>query len=83
MKNDEEMKMTHSAIFPVKGKPHVSVVFERGNDAAEGRIPECRITKSEGFSKEETEGLERYLRTNSDEIFRRAKSISNIKHWLK
>lgn len=83
MRKDEEMKMTHSAVFAVDGKPHASVAFERGTDIAEGRIPECTITKSEGFTKEEIEGLEAYLRTNVDDILKRAKGISNIRHWMK
>lgn len=82
MNHEEEVKLTHSGILASKGRKHVSVCFERGKDTAEGSIPECRITKNHGFSDEEVEGLEGYLEQKCDEIFAKAKAISNIKHWF-
>lgn len=82
MNREEEIKLTHSGILAVKGRRHVSVRFERGRDVAEGTLPECRITKSSGFTAEEVKGLEDYLTRQCDVIFQKAKEISTIKHWF-
>ena len=79
--------MTYSAIVRDKdNKKIVRVSFERkgalGEEIAEGLIPECKITKSSGFSREELQGLEEYLRANADDIMDKAKVISNPLKWL-
>ena len=40
------------------------------------------MTKNQGFLEEEIKGLELYLELKNDEIFAKAKEISNIKHWF-
>ncbi|MFR4350982.1 MAG: hypothetical protein ACLT3H_04830 [Roseburia sp.] len=82
MNRAEEMKMTHSGILVKKGRRHVSVRFERGEDVAEASLPECKVTENRGFSEEEVGGLENYLESKNDEIFLKAKEISNIRHWF-
>lgn len=82
MNRSEEMNMTHSGIIVKQGRRHVSVRFERGNDIAEASLPECKVVRNQGFSEEEVAGLELYLELKSDEIFAKAKAISNIKHWF-
>lgn len=86
MQNDG-MTMTYSAIVRDKdNKKIVRVTFERtgalGKEIAEGLIPECIITKQKGFSQEEIQGLEQYLRANNDDIMEKAKVISNPLKWL-
>lgn len=82
MNREDEVKLTHSGILVKKGRRHVSVRFERGADVAEASLPECKVLKSHGFSEEEIKGLENYLEMKNDEIFTKAKEISNIKHWF-
>lgn len=82
MNRDEEMKMTYSRLYAAGGKKCVSVRFERGEDVAEGGLPECKIKKNRGFSTEEVEGLEHYLELKCDEIYAKAKEISKITHWI-
>lgn len=82
MNREEEVKLTHSGILSSGGRKQVSVRFERGNDMAEGKIPGCKITKNKGFMDEEIKGLENYLELKCDEIFAKAKEISNIRHWF-
>lgn len=82
MKKNEEMKMTHSGIIVKQGRRHVLVRFERGKDIAEASLPECKVTKNDGFSEEEVVGLEVYLQMQVDIIFAKAKEISNIMHWF-
>ena len=78
----DEMKLTYSTVLEVDGKKAVSVRFERGDDVAEGMLPDGRIMKSNGFSEEEVSGLESYLKGNSDELMDAAKKISGLKHIL-
>ena len=82
MNKEEELKLTHSGILVKQGRRHVSVRFERGRDIAEASLPECKVIKNQGFSEEEVAGLELYLEMKNDEIFAKAKEISNIKHWF-
>ena len=56
----------------------ISIKFERGNDICEGSVPECIISKNDGFTDEEIEGLEHYLRMNKKEIIEQGKSISGL-----
>lgn len=81
MNRQEEVKMTHSGILAAGGRRYVSVRFERGKDAAEGRLPECKITENHGFTPEEVSGLESFLERQCDEIFRKAKEINPIRNW--
>ena len=82
MKKDDEMKLTHTGIYVKKGRRHVSVRFERGGDVAEATLPECKVTKSSGFSEDEIAALELYLRQENDNIFAKAKAITGIRHWF-
>lgn len=82
MNREEELQMTHSGIYVKDGRRHVSVRFERGTDIAEASLPECKVTKNQGFTEEEVAGLQLYLEMKNDEIFAKAKEISGIKHWF-
>ena len=85
--SDNEMKMTYSAVVTGKdNKKVVRVSFERDNgtekEIAEGIIPEGKIVKQNGYTQEEIESLEEYLKSNSDDIIAKAKVISNPLKWL-
>lgn len=82
MNRDEEVKLTHSGILAKDGRRYVSVRFERGEDIAEARLPECRVTKSQGFTEEEVGSLEAYLERENDAIFAKAKEINPIRSWF-
>lgn len=82
MSNKEEMKMTYSCIVAADGRKKISVTFEAGNAYAEGSIPECRITKSKGFEKEELIILEKYLQMNQMDIIKKAKEISGLRGFM-
>ena len=75
---NEEMKMTYTSVVTKDDKPMISVKFERGKDTCEGSVPECVITKNDGFTDEEIEGLEYYLRMNTKDIIEQGKSISGL-----
>ena len=82
-----EITMTYSAILRDKeGRKVIRVQFERdgqtGRELAEGVLPQGVIQRQNGFSDEEIRDLEEYLKRNSDDIFSRAKEISNPLKWL-
>lgn len=78
LNENEEMKMTYTSVLTKDGKPLISLAFERGKDMCEGIIPDCIITKNSGFSDEEVEALEHYLRVNKKEIIADSKKISSL-----
>ncbi|MCR4587316.1 MAG: hypothetical protein K5682_02805 [Lachnospiraceae bacterium] len=80
MNANEEVKMTYSGIVSMKGKPGMSVRFERGEDMAEGVLPGGEIIRSSGFSQEEKEALSAYLQEHQRELMAKAKEMSNIRN---
>lgn len=82
MINWSELKCTHSTVLSKGGKPFVSVLFECGNSSAEGTVPDCAVRQSVGFSEEDVEQLEDYMKEHRKEIIDAAKSISSIKNWF-
>ena len=83
MGQNEEMKMTYSAIVVADGKKKVSVKFEEGERFAEGSIPECKIIKSKGFEDDEIVVLEKYLQMNQMDIIKKAKEISGFRNMFR
>ena len=79
----EELKMTISGFVPKDGRKSVYVVFEDGKRKAEGYVPDCVITKNEGFEEDEVKMLELYLKQNQDMIREHAKLINPIKALMK
>lgn len=75
---NEEMKMTYTSVVTKDNKPMISLKFERGTDECEGSVPDCVISKNSGFTDEEVEGLEHYLRMNKKTIIEEAKKISGL-----
>lgn len=81
--SEDEMKLTYSTLLnDADGKKMVSVCFERGNDTAEGVLPDGKILKHSGFSTDEVNSLESYLKGNSDELMAAAKKISGLGHIM-
>ncbi len=80
---NEEMKMTYSSVVVKEGKPMVSLTFERGRDMCEAVVPECIVTKNDGFTSEETEAIEQYLRINKKQIILDSKKISGLFNIMK
>lgn len=87
MDRDEEITFTYSGVVSKDGKNAVCVRFERKRNGrtefAEGLIPSCTITKQEGFSPEEIEGLTEYLKENDLSIREKAKELNHIKNWFR
>ena len=87
MKDSGDVTFTYSGILVKDNRPMVSVRFEResltGKDVAEGAIPSCILDKVSGFSMEEANDLENYLRENTEKIMEEAKKLNHISNWFK
>ncbi len=79
---NEEMKMTYTSVLTKNGKPHISLLFERGKDSCEGSVPECTITRNNGFTADEVDALEQYLSMNKKQIIDNSKRISGLFHMF-
>ena len=79
----DELKMTVSGIVPKDGRQNIYVVFEDGKRRAEGCVPDCVITSSTGFSKDEIKMLELYMKQEQDTIRALAKDVIPIKALMK
>ena len=78
------MNMLISGVTTTKdGKNQAHVRFDEGERFAEGIIPECRITKQNGFSNDEIRQLENYLRANLTSLKKEAAKINPIKAMMK
>ncbi len=77
-----EVEMLISGFFMKDGRKMMRVSFTRGKDFAEGLLPDGLIDRSEGFSGEELEKLEKFLRANRQEIMEQGKEINPIRSWL-
>ncbi len=79
----DEVKMLVSG-YVVKDKRRiVRVSFLRGDEYAEGILPDGKIDKSKGFSEEEIRKLENFLRVNKEEILGEAKKVNPIRSWMR
>ena len=84
MYQDDEVRMTYSGILEHNQKKTVRVIFERGQyDKAEGSVPECKITKSTGFTADEIEQLNSFLASNTNDIMERARLINPLVNLVK
>ena len=85
---NDNLTMTYSAIVTGKDqKKIVRIQFERPGvnnavDRAEGVLPDCRITRHNGYTSEEIQLLEQYMKANLEDIMGKAKVISNPLKWL-
>ena len=81
---DTKIKLTAPGHNYVDGSCTVCVRFERndGNDFAEALLPDVSIMKQKGFSPDEIDQLELYLKLNKKDILQKSKDISGITHMF-
>ena len=71
-----------SGIIRKSDEKRVCVLFSDDNRMAEGVVPACKIISNTGFSKEEVEGLEKYLRENQTDIWDEAVKVNPLRGFL-
>lgn len=75
--------MTVSPICVKDGHRYAYVSFTDGERSAEGKIPECKIVSSTGFTENEVEQLETYMRNELAELKRIAAGINVMDAFMK
>lgn len=78
----DEVKMLVSCVVEKEGRKIVRLSFLRGEDYAEGILPDGLIEKSRGFTDGEIQKLENYIRTNRQDILKQAKEINPLRNWM-
>ncbi len=78
----DEVRMMVSCVVVKDNRKIVRVSFLRGKDYADGILPDGVIEKSGGFTPDEVQKLENYLRANRQDILGQAKAINPLRNWL-
>ena len=73
-----EVTLNLSGVVEKDGQKIAYVRFSRGDDFAEGYIPDCIFTKVQGFTDDEVSMLTDYLRANLTEFKKRAAGINPL-----
>lgn len=73
-----EVTLNLSGVVEKDGQKIAYVRFYRGDDFAEGYIPDCIFTKVQGFTDDEVSMLTDYLRANLTELKKRAAGINPL-----
>ena len=79
---DDELKMSVSPICTKDGKKYAFVSFTDGVRTAEGKIPDCVITSNVGFSEDEVQQLEDYMKQELSQLKKMAAGINVMKTFL-
>jgi hypothetical protein len=71
-----ELNMSVSAVCRnEQGDKYAFVTFTDGIRTAEGKIPDCKVIKNDGFAEIELQQLERYLKEHLTDLKKMAASI--------
>ncbi len=78
----DELNMTVSAVCMKDGEKYAFVSFSDGQRMAEGRIPDCTIISNKGFTQEEVEMLEIYMRSELRQLKKMAAGVRLIDAFI-
>ncbi|MBQ2745319.1 MAG: hypothetical protein IJF37_06910 [Lachnospiraceae bacterium] len=78
----DELNMTVSAVCMKDGEKYAFVSFSDGQRMAEGRIPDCTIISNKGFTQEEVEMLEIYMRSELRQLKKMAAGVRLIDAFM-
>ncbi|MBQ7583311.1 MAG: hypothetical protein IJT24_01760 [Lachnospiraceae bacterium] len=71
-----------SGVFERDGKKLACVSFSDGKRSAEGIIPDCVITSNKGFTPDEAEQLEGYMKRELPSLKKTAAGINVVKAFM-
>ena len=74
----DEVTLNLSGVVEKDGQKIAYVRFSRGDDFAEGYIPDCIFSKVQGFTDDEVSMLTDYLRANLTGLKKRAAGINPL-----
>lgn len=78
-----ELKMSVSPVCVKNNEKYAFVSFTDGKRVAEGRIPDCKMLTSNGFTQEEVAQLEDYMRRELTQLKKMAAGIRLIDAIMK
>ncbi len=81
--NKGELNMSVSAICSDENGKYAFVSFTDGVRTAEGKIPDCKITKNNGFAEIEISQLENYMKDNLSQLKSMASKIDIFSAFTK
>lgn len=80
---DDAVNMSVSPVCRRDGQQYAFVSFADGTRSAEGKIPECKIVSNKGFSQEEVEQLETYMKRELTQLKKMAAGINVWEAFMK
>lgn len=80
---ESEMNMLVSPVCVKDGRQYAFVSFADGERSAEGRIPDCKILSSYGFTEGEVAQLEDYMKRELTSLKKMAAGIRIIDAFMK
>ncbi len=80
---DGSVEINVSSVFEKDGKKLAYVSFKDGERTAEGTIPDCVLTKNNGFTKEEAGQLETYMKQELGTLKDMASGVNVMKAFMK
>jgi len=75
--------MSVTQVFNKDGNKYAFVSFEDETRRAEGKIPDCSIMSSSGFSKEEVSQLEDYMKRELPNLKKMASKVNVLDAFMK
>ncbi|MCR5666455.1 MAG: hypothetical protein K6G01_06460 [Eubacterium sp.] len=78
----DSLKMSVSQAFKRNGKKYAFVTFRDGEREAEGRIPNCEITRNNGFDEGEVKLLEEYMKRELKNLKQMATQVDPMKEFF-
>ena len=80
---NQEMNMSVSPVCVKNGEKYAFVSFTDGERTAEGKIPDCKILVSNGFTLAEVEQLETYMKRELTQLKKLASGIRLFDAFIK
>jgi len=80
---NDDVNMMVSPVCTKDGKSYAFVSFEDGEKTAEGKIPDCNIIANKGFSADEVQQLETYMKRELTNLKKMAANINPMDALLK
>ncbi len=80
---DGDVNMNVSPVMGEKGHKYAFVSFDVDGKFAEGKIPDCKVFTNKGFTEEEVEGLETYLKDNLDDLKKISANVNVMRAFMK
>ena len=80
---NDTMNMSVSPVCEKNGEKYAFVTFTDGKRTAEGKIPECKIMFSAGFTEEEVLQLQDYMKRELTNLKKMAAGIRKLDAIIK